>query len=393
MIAARRPHVLWMIEHYPEELGVVRGLAPGPDPVGYAEARKRWLAHEARPDVTPAVLSQAVRFLQVGDKPVAERILLRLQASDRGGQTPRVVGRVYHPTWTSRLGVVYALGILGSDDETLGNVARSTNPAEAHGAFAAHAREMLTQTRDAGLLAAAGGYLVRNATNAKADFDHVALGMSYLERAVALDPNSPARKLVESYRAAQEHNRRREELRAQAAERAGGEVARKMRARERLTEQEETRLRELQFEVAASMTDRERFECLLDQPWICSARPGHDLLELAERFKDDPRYGDAMFHGSLMRGTEALAEGDVRAAVRDMQQAARAPSPSELISVAALNLPTDLLHNGERESVAAFYDRVAELFPAQRERALEYSAAIRAGRMTPTYQARYARPQ
>ena len=41
MVAARRPHLLWLIEHHPEsELANYRGLMPQIDPVGYVEAKK-----------------------------------------------------------------------------------------------------------------------------------------------------------------------------------------------------------------------------------------------------------------------------------------------------------------------------------------------------------------
>ena len=50
------------------------------DPVGYAEAKKRWLAQTAKPDASVRVLSNAAYFLARADAPLAEQLLLRAKA-------------------------------------------------------------------------------------------------------------------------------------------------------------------------------------------------------------------------------------------------------------------------------------------------------------------------
>ena len=152
-VAAKRPHVLWMIEHHPEdELATAMQLAPRLDPVGYAQAKRLWLAHIAKPDSTNAVLSNAAYFFQVSDKPIAEQVLLGLHAKDPHGPTPRTKDGIYFSAWTDRLGVLYALAIVGSNDDTLGNVVKSVNATEAHNAFAQHARQVLDESRDPNVL-------------------------------------------------------------------------------------------------------------------------------------------------------------------------------------------------------------------------------------------------
>ena len=58
MIARRRPHILWLIEHHPDHEMDVWQVSADADPVGYAEAKKRWLAQTAKPDASVRVLQQ-----------------------------------------------------------------------------------------------------------------------------------------------------------------------------------------------------------------------------------------------------------------------------------------------------------------------------------------------
>src|SRR5262245_15833377 len=87
-VAARRPHILWLIEHHPDHpiagSWEARIFPKAPDPVpdaeGYARAKKLWLKQTANPNAGVAVLSNAAAFLEVADKSLAEELLLRGQA-------------------------------------------------------------------------------------------------------------------------------------------------------------------------------------------------------------------------------------------------------------------------------------------------------------------------
>ena len=193
-VAARRRHVLWIIEHRPAEL-VAYGYAkinPAHDPAGYAQARKLWLSHVSKPDAPTDVLSNAAYFFEAGDKPLAEQILLRLQAKDPGGPQPRVKDNVYRSTWSSRLGGLYAMAMLGGTDEVWALV-----PAEARSPFAREARKKLEATTDAAILTGAADRLERERFRDRLqtvagtlDFDPGVLAESYLNRAIELDPKA-----------------------------------------------------------------------------------------------------------------------------------------------------------------------------------------------------------
>jgi hypothetical protein len=127
--------------------------------------------------------------------------------------------------------------------------------------------------------------------------------------------------------------------------------------------------------------------------WEMSKQYARDLLELAQKFQADPHFGDAIYQANVVLGTHALREGDVKTAIRHMQQAVKIPSLSEdfgtLLGVDN-RLANYLLKAGERESVAAFLEQSAKLMADRRDdrrdQRLKDAAAIRAGRMPMSYQ-------
>ena len=154
-IAARRPHILRLIEQHPENKLAgdwaariyPTSLDPLPDPAGYAEAKKLWLQQTSRPDVSVAVLKNAAYFFEAADKPLAEKMMLRAQALDPKGH------------WSGSLGRLYAFVLLGSNSSTPLNVVRTASMADAQGPYAQEVRRKLDQSTDPELLAAAGIYL------------------------------------------------------------------------------------------------------------------------------------------------------------------------------------------------------------------------------------------
>jgi beta-lactamase regulating signal transducer with metallopeptidase domain/tetratricopeptide (TPR) repeat protein len=417
MVARRRPRLLRMIERHPEhDLAAWRGLLPQIDPVGYERARKIWQAHVERADVSPRVLYNAATFFQVADKPVAERLLLRGRALQPNGPQPRRQNDVYYQGWTERLGALYALAILGSDDDTLGNVPKSLNAAAARGKYAAEVRQNLEESRDGDLLLAAGRYLVQNARQTKVEFDHIALSTTYLERAVALNPNlHDAKRLLQ---ARSDHDRQlalMDQLLVKKLDLIGGEIGRKARAGERLTREERAMIDEIEPRAVAEMSEEYRFSELprlaehhyiwaealaytdrdiagADGAYARSKRYAEDLLALAPKFKDDPSYSTAVHRATITLGAHALREGDVRRAVQYLDQAAGIP-PSGGAGYMGLQgrLVNYLLDVGERESVARYLERVATSDPEWTKRMLTDAANIRAGRMPMSYQYMKAR--
>jgi hypothetical protein len=413
MIAARRPHVLWLIEHHPDvDMAVARWVTPKTDPIGYAEAKKLWSRYLTQPGVTPKILGNAARFFAVADKPVAETILLRLQREDPGGPTPRIVGDIFYPPWTSRLGSLYASALVGSDDELPGNVVKSVSLEQAHGPFAMGVRKRLEETTDAELLSQTGAFLVNNASNAKVDFDVQALGEGYMRRALVLDPTGTSiRNRVASLDRRKAERARADALRAKEAELAGGDVAARVAAGKPLTRDDNSRLEALQEQAVNALPEDRRFsegarqaaytvmraenEASRDRKdaatasWMRAVRYAQMVLALAPKFQGEPGHDDAVNAANLTLALEALHGGDVKGAVRSMNEAAKTPSLDE--NGLESRVVNYLLHAGERESVAAYLERVAPASTQQKDRKLADAAAIRKGMMPPSYQSMYSR--
>jgi len=394
-IAAQRPHLLWLIAHHPESdlLPGVMVLAPQIDPAGYKQARALWLAHTAAPHVSNAVLSNAARFFQGADAPIAEQLLLRLESIDPAGPTPRIQGNTYQQPWVERLGLLYAQTI----------TAYVQNP------YAAGIRKKLDDSNDAILLTAAGSALIRNARPTKAGFDPIELGRFYLERAYRLDPSSGARELLKSSSATERALRIREVVRAKQIELAG--LTTKVNARERLSRDEQNLITSFQHQAESSLSDADRFAYLLSVvdgsylgaegrernhlpdagDWDRSQKFAVDLLALAPEFKTDAHYGEAIFEANVVLGLHAMRAGDVKGAVRFLHDAPQGPVFSEdsqySVSLAP-RLVSALLKAGERTSVAVFLERTARINPARKSQLLRDASAIRAGIMPGAYRPR-----
>jgi hypothetical protein len=413
MIAARRPHLLWLIEHHPEsDLAASRGTSPKIDAVGYTQAKTRWTKYVAGPGATPKGLGNAARFFAVADKPTAEQILLRLQKSDPDGPTPHVVGNVYYPRWTERLADLYGRAIVGSDDDTLFNVVKSVSLAEAHGAFAASVRRKLADSTDSALLSGTGWYLVSATQNVKVDFDFEALGESYLRRALTLDPNSKINRMRLDWLRERDVSRARDRaLRSKEAELAGGDLAKRVAAGGALAAADYRVLDTFQERAVDALPDAERFAEATNQAaimcmraendnarkngsntrsWALAKKYAQDVIALASKFQDQPTHDDALNTANLALSLVALSGGDVKRAVRFMNEAAKTPPTKE--SGLEYRVVDYLLHAGERESVAGYLEHVAAASIRQKDAKLADAASIRAGVMPRSYQYMYGWP-
>jgi hypothetical protein len=170
IVAARRRHILWMIEHHPDDPFLATSPAlifpmpmdPLHDAEGYAQAKALWLEHLDQAKPGPTLLSNAATFLEVADKPVTEEIYLKAMT-------------VYPELkWSARLGRLYALVLMGSNAAAPGRVRLVSNEA-ANSDYAKVVRRKLDESKDTELLVTAGE-LLRN--------------REYLERALELDPAS-----------------------------------------------------------------------------------------------------------------------------------------------------------------------------------------------------------
>jgi hypothetical protein len=399
-IAGRRPLILWLIEHHPD-LEFHRQLAARifgrtdwlMDPVGYERAKKLWLAHAAKPDVSAETLRNAASFLDVEDKPLSERLLLQGQ---------RLYG---DPIWSQRLGRLYAQAIVGSNRFTLGNVVNSTDPHVARGEYPTRVRATLDTSRDPVLLSTAASYLAWNAARAGVEFDYMALARTYVERAVQLDPKSErTRYALDSLDGLALLNKERPFLIDAAAGSRHGVIA-KLPEEERLPilvrqagreymSAESAHARATGPQTAADYLP-ERIEENRQAAIALRQRSkayAEDALTLARRLPTHPDQPGALFAATIALGANAFREGDRQTAVRQMLEAADVPpsaagrlrSPALTLSVER-HLIGGLLKYGERETVIEYFERSAERRPADRERLLAAATAIRNGKQPRGY--------
>ena len=123
--------------------------------------------------------------------------------------------------------------------------------------------------------------------------------------------------------------------------------------------------------------------------WQRSKQLAQAALALAPGFKDHPDYSRVFYHANINLGYHALREGDVKSSLDYLRAALNAP-PAETLAYDSSSLDARLtfylVKAGEREAVADFLDRSAELFIVDKDGRRRDAANIRAGRM-PTYMA------
>lgn len=389
-LAARRRHVLWLIEHHPENaLTVNYGfISARYDPAGRAQAAKLWLTAVNRPDASIAVLGNAAYFFSGSDKPMAEKLLLRAQEREPGGPQPRVVGREYRSPWTARLGRLYASAIVGDtrNERATRLRAADVNVDEIRSPFAQEARKKLDGSNDPSLLLAAGSALVQEYGDAGGNlgFDPKSLGIQYLERAHQLKPDlAQARSIVVWARDNDRYKRAYESLKDVPREKWPAALDKQPDAE---------RLAILPFRAETEYMNAEFLEYTKKDAraaWERSRRYAEDALKLAEKLPNDPSHGRAIFSAHMTLACLALRDNDKAAALEHVERALDAPPSDELRyshDSLWMRMAVGMLKRGERESVAKFLDRYGDLNVANRESLKKAAAAIRAGQMPEWYQ-------
>jgi beta-lactamase regulating signal transducer with metallopeptidase domain len=393
-LAARRRHILWLIEHHPGDDAILSWgtIYPAYDPAGYAQARELWLTQTAKKDAPPDVLSNAARFFELTDRPLAEQLLLRLETTDPDGPTPRTKGYVYRVAWSWRLGELYARAMLGISEWRL-NRAPGTSPEVARSAFALEARKKLATTRDTGILRGAAlaldglGFLP-NETAAQTGLDPRATAASYLERVLQLEPgNDVVRRDLESARAYQRDGAFFDRVRGVPRDKWPAIVS-------ALPDAE--RIERLPWLVDGAYRHAEFQEVMKHDPAAAKAerdqarKHADDLLALCDKLPNDPHRSETFFTGHVVLAGLALRDNDTAAAVRQLDESVKVP-PGEQVTHGYNSVwdsvAVGLLERGERESVARFLERVSALTePWLRDRLTKDAAAIHAGRMPAFYQ-------
>jgi tetratricopeptide (TPR) repeat protein len=380
-IAARRRHIVWLIQHHPEakatrSWGARIFTAPGdqdPDPVGYEEGRKLWLAQVERPDTAVSILSGAARFFRVNDKPLAEKMLLRAQALEPKGR------------WSGELGRLYYEILVGANATTAQGVVRSVSLADAHGAYAKEIRRKLTLSTDVTLLVTTAESLGQWGRtlfeNHSIDFDPVALARTYLEKALQLDPQS-----ILAHQVA---------MNVRFLDR-GGQLAiipqgSSLEAQYRVLAAlpEAQRYLRMSLLAEAAYTGAEQVDASRHNPAAAKAEfetartCAQEALQLAPKFRNDPDYGTAIYNANMVLGLLAMRAGNRKAAVQFMLDASKAPGTEELaysMTDFSLKLPEWLFRDGERDSVAEFLERFSQMNVSEKGYLQESAKAIRSGK-------------
>jgi beta-lactamase regulating signal transducer with metallopeptidase domain len=358
--AARRDHLLELIAHHPDsELtgSVIARIFPVDlepffpgDPGGFAQARVLWLAYAGRPQPSAVALSNAARFFEATDKPLAETLLVRARAVEPAGGS------------TAALGRLYAIALVGSMAVAGRNAARVTSAPDPRGAFGLHARQILAESSDDALVTAAGWFIERaGVARPGIDFDPRFWAESCFRRALEINPQGVlAHALLLDVAAAQRMSREPlwrvppDALDARLTSLPDAERFRQLPERARVS--------------FRSLVDMSRWDdpTMLDRQasaYERAKRYAEQALALAPRFRDDPGYGTAIYTANMTLSAVALRDDDVRTAVARLLAASNAPPTEALVygdDVVSRwrSLLTGLADRGERPAVSQFLDRM-----------------------------------
>ncbi|MGH9849762.1 MAG: M56 family metallopeptidase [Blastocatellia bacterium] len=336
---------LWYIEHEPT-MGWAWNINPEWDRAGYERGKKLWLAHLKKPGAEAAIYRNAARFLEGGDRLLAEQVLLD--------------GQKAYPNekWTGELSDHYTQALLGAVGPLAeGNVIRAVSMKEAHGAYARSVRRKLAASNDPQILAQIAQSLffrgLQTDCNNRSlfDFDVRALAGSYADRALSLQPDFPGalslKLMMNSFK---------------TGERIRNTPPDKLSKSDRMW-------------LLLNHMENASVEKNLDE----TESKARELLALAAQSTNDPEYGNAIFFANLTLGDAALRRGDKHAAARYLLAASDAPPTDRLrYAYISMNLARQLVDWGEREAVAQFLERCARFNQRGKDLA-EWAAQIRKG--------------
>jgi hypothetical protein len=377
-VAARRPHVLWLIEHHPEVgPGQNTMIYPGPpdplaDPEGYAAGKALWLAQAARPGVSTAVLRNAAAFLEVADRPIAEDLQIRARAADPAGSA-------------NYLGSFYARVLTGFDGHSrLRMASQQTTLAETP--YALQIRAKLANSTDAELLLATGRSLDYSPRSTEAVS---ALAKSYVERALSMNNASSSARRILAGRIYEQHRLKMWQtcptlttsmncpavytlpesdqlsvlpiMAAMAQDRADMDV----KVMGSATKAPDGRM----VQHPPSQEAVRRGESRAAADWERAGEYARAALQVASRFSGDPDCGTTIYTANMVLGLLSLHNGDAKAAQKFLLAASEAPASEQLAywySNLTYRLPSRLLRSGEGGFVP-YLERFAGLKPSNRE--------------------------
>ena len=379
----RQRLILWFIDQHPDHfvhrayLTDLSSRSQRPwliDPEGYRAATDAWRRRGERTDTSAAALGNAASFLSASDPRRAEAFLIRARRLEPEKSD-----------WTTALASLYT-SVLYPPAATM----RGGEVIDADAAFVAAVRERVETSRDAGLLSAMGrSLMLRDTTAAK----------EYQRRALAVDPGHvEATKALASVEQL-DWNRRLNTLMAKKT--PGPREA----ALSSLSTDE--RLRALVYLANGDYLHAEYADWMATHPpdaeqrlpeniakrraesrdsWHRSKDLAQQALTLASAHPEEPSAADAIFHAHITLGLNALRDGDHAAARQHLDLASKAPPPStssDSSPIDELSLEDRfikwLLKDGERETVIAYFERLAAGNEPARDRLTRAAADLRNG--------------
>jgi hypothetical protein len=322
---------LWLIENRPEQGSW--SIHPDWDAAAYAKGKQMWLAHVKKAGASPAVYRNAAAYLEGGDKPLAEEILL--------------AGQKAYPEekWYRELGQHYGQALIAWQGTSDG----ARRPELAETPYAQEVRAKLEKTNDAKLLAyTAQGLLVAGRPKVPP------IAGTYLERALAIQPEMPEAKHIQDiYRGFRQGDRAVDLMRMPPEQRAG------LNTDDRLL----LELAEMRQAWHRSPEDAEKkARALLDQV-------GSHPKEGTE--------AQAVIEANHLLGKLAMQRGDKATAERHLRAIAAVPY-RPLSGYLDMNLARALVDAGEREAVAKYLDAMSSKLD-RGPQLKEWAAQIRQG--------------
>jgi len=360
--ALRRKHILWLIQHHPEnsvlgENSALMDIAgyPSADPEGFAECSAAWQKALAAPKPLFDTFANAIAFYRTADPARARRI-----AKDGLKRYP---GNAHISV---KMGMLMAYAIAGVKTVDLNGLAASFDEAQTKSRQAAHDRKALETSDDTNLIQGAASALQqqlyplnsRHLTARLQDVEEIIVHL--YEHANEIDPNMGRWKisLMSAYRSFAS-------VTAAPAE----------------------KIAFLEKALAAAPNPSARISVLplLSQQYLSAgntakaAEAANELLNADQDTRN--RNGDAIFTAHTVLGRIALRQGDAKEAASHLLAAGRVPSTPQLTSYGPgdWSLARELLAAGDRDSVLAYLDLVRGLWKNDSGRLNTWASTIRSG--------------
>ncbi|MCG7991199.1 MAG: hypothetical protein JAY99_01745 [Candidatus Thiodiazotropha lotti] len=106
----------------------------------------------------------------------------------------------------------------------------------------------------------------------------------------------------------------------------------------------------------------------------------HETLKIAEMYKDDWNYGNAIHKGHLTLGRVALRKGDIEEAKKQLLLAGKTPGSPQLDSFGPnMVLAKELLEKGENDTVLKYLELCEEFWDFHLEKLIKWEEQITRG--------------